>query len=366
MLVVPLVFCSIVMGVISVSNSHKLVSICGSTIGLYIFTYAIALFISASLSILIGPGNGVNISDIAQTSNEHLNQTVTQLILNIIPENPFYTLSDDNNMLGIIIIALFVGIILIKLEDKIQILNTIFEELNKVMIEMTRIILKFAPVGVFCMMASTFGSLEFGSLIPLTNFIICILIALAVQFFVVYPILLFVFTGLNPVKFIRKFKSVIVFAFATLSSNATIPMNMNKLSTMGVSKEISSFTIPLGATINKDGTTIIQCIAVFFIAQIYGIDLGTSTLLTMSFIIILSASNSLSVPFSGSIALTWVFSTIGLPVETIGILLCADNLLDTFKTSVNVTGDAICTTIVAFRQKAFDMDVFDGKKEHEK
>ena len=362
MIVVPLVFVSIVVGVVSISNSRKLVAICGSTVGLYLFTTLIGIIIAVGISLLIGPGQGVNISNVAQTSNMTVNQTVQEAILSIIPENPLDVFTDDN-MLEVVILSIFVGYILTKLGDKIQIVNTIFEEMHKIMFEMTGIVMKFAPIGVFCLMASTFGTMEFESLIPLSKFIGCVLIGLAIHIFVIYPTLLVIFTGLSPLKFFRKFESVMFFAFSTLSTSAAIPANMNKLKEMGVSKDIYSVTVPLGSSINKDGTAIMQCVAVFFVAQAYGIDLGTSAILTVIIAVLTSSLNIQSVPFSGFITLPVVLSVVGLPVEGIGILLCTNHLLDTFRTTVNITGDAICTIIVASWQNYMDKNKFNSKIE---
>ena len=160
--------------------------------------------------------------------------------------------------------------------------------------------------------------------------------------------------------------SVMFFAFSTLSSNATIPLNMNKLEDMGVSREVSSFTVPLGATINKDGTIIMQSVAVMFAAQYIGMDLGTSAILTVIFTMIIATTSTPSVPLSGLATLTLVFTSVGLPVEIIGVLVSVDHLLDTFRTAVNITGDAVCTIIVAFKHKSFDVDVFNNKKEPDK
>ena len=152
--------------------------------------------------------------------------------------------------------------------------------------------------------------------------------------------------------------SVMFFAFSTLSSNATIPLNMNKLEDIGVSRLVSSFTVPLGATINKNGTIIMQSVAVIFAAQCCGMDLGTSALITIIFTLIIASTSTPSVPFSGLATLTLVFTSVGLPVEIIGLLVGIDHILDSFRTAVNVAGDAICTIIVAFKNKSFDMDVF--------
>ena len=365
MLVVPLVFCSIVVGVSSISDIRKIGTIGGRTILIYILTTAVAVTIALSIGILLKPGLGLNMAAAAQTSNVTINQTMTDTILNIIPENPLNALA-NGDMLPVIIFGVIIGFILAKLREETDVVNRFFEQSNKIMMAMTGIVMKFAPIGVFCLMAKTFGSLGFDGILPLAKYVVCVLIGLGIQAFVVYPSLLVVFTRLNPVTFFRKFMSVMFFAFSSSTSNATIPLNMNKLEDMGVSRDVSSFTIPLGATINMDGTAIMQGVAVMFAAQAYGIDLGTSALLTVIFTAVMASIGTAGVPSVGLVTLTMVFNSVGLPVQAIGVIFGIDHVLDMFRTAVNVTGDAICTMIVAFKNKSFDVDVFKGKKEPEK
>ena len=365
MLVVPLVFCSIVVGVASISDIRKIGSIGGMTIIIYLITTALAVTIALSIGILIKPGLGLDMAAAAQTANVTLNQTMTDTILNIIPENPLNALA-NGDMLPVIIFGVLIGFILAKLREETQVVNKFFEESNKIMMSMTGIVMKFAPIGVFCLMAKTFGSLGFEGIMPLAKYVGCVLIGLAIQAFVVYPALLVVFTRLNPVRFFRKFMSVMFFAFSSSTSNATIPLNMNKLEDMGVSRDVSSFTIPLGATINMDGTAIMQGVAVMFAAQAYGIDLGFSALLTVIFTAVMASIGTAGVPSVGLVTLTMVFNSVGLPVQAIGVIFGIDHILDMFRTAVNVTGDAICTVIVSFKNKSFDKDVFNDKKEPEK
>jgi Na+/H+-dicarboxylate symporter len=222
--------------------------------------------------------------------------------------------------------------------------------------------MKFAPIGVFCLMAKTFGGLGFDGMLALGKYVVCVLIGLAIQGFVVYPSLLAIFTRLNPIKFFKRFFSVMFFAFSSSTSNATIPLNMEKLHEMGVSRDVSSFTIPLGATINMDGTAIMQGVAVMFAAQAYGIDLGTSALLTVIFTAVMASVGTAGVPSVGLVTLTMVFNSVGLPVQAIGVIFGIDHILDMFRTAINVTGDAICTIIVSFRNKAIDLDIYKGDK----
>lgn len=365
MLVVPLVFFAIVVGIASISDMRKIAMIGGRSLLLFIITSVIGILLAFLVSMVFKPGIGINMATTSQTSATTLNQTMTDLILNIIPENPLNALA-NSEILSIIIFAVIVGYILAKLKEKTPTVNKFFEESNKIMISMTGIVIKISPIGVFCLMAQTFGTLGIESILPLAKFMGCVLVCLAIQAFVVYPIMLVIFAKMNPLRFYRKFMSVIFFAFSSLSSNATIPLNKNKLEDIGVSSDITSFTVPLGATINKNGTAIMQGVAVMFAAQVFGMNLSISAILTVIFMIIIASTSTPSVPFSGFATLSLVFGPIGLPIEFIGLLLSTDHFLDMFRTAVNITGDAICTILVAVREKSFDRDMFDNKKESAK
>ncbi|WP_407462348.1 dicarboxylate/amino acid:cation symporter, partial [Methanobrevibacter sp.] len=305
-----------------------------------------------------------NMAGLADPSNVTTNVTITNTILSMVPENPLNSLA-NGDMLPVIIFGVIIGIILAKLKDETETINKIFSEGNTIMMEMTGIVMKFAPIGVFCLMAKTFATLGFDGLIPLSKYIACTLLALAVQAFIVYPTLLVILTRLNPIKFFRRFFSVMLFAFSSSSSNATIPLNLEKLSELGVSRDVSSFTIPLGATINMDGTAIMQGVAVMFASQAYGMDLGVSALITVIFTAVMASIGTAGVPSVGLITLNMVFASVGLPTDAIGIIMGIDYILDMVRTAVNVTGDAICTIIVAFKNKSIDLDAFNSKKEIE-
>ena len=365
MLVVPLVFCSIIVGVSSISDIRKIGSIGGTTVLLYLLTTAIAVSIALLIAGIIKPGVGLHMASLIEQSNVTVNQTMTDTLLNMIPENPINSLA-SGDMLPVIIFGVLIGIILAKLKNETQTFNKLFSEGNTIMMEMTSIVMKFAPIGVFCLMARTFAGLGVDGLLPLSKYILCVLIGLAIQGFIVYPTLLVIFTRLNPLKFFRKFTSVMFFAFSSSTSNATIPLNLEKLSELGVSREVSSFTIPLGATINMDGTSIMQGCAVMFTAQAFGIDLGLSALITVIFTAVMASIGTAGVPSVGLVTLTMVFNSVGLPIEAIGMIMGIDRILDMIRTAVNVTGDAICTIIVSFKNKSIDLDIYNGKKEYEK
>ena len=239
-----------------------------------------------------------------------------------------------------------------------------FTQFNDLMMEMTSLIMNVAPFGVFCLIAKNFANIGFDAFLPMLKYMLSVFIALGVQCFVVYMLFLKVTTGLSPVKFIKKFAPVMGFAFSTATSNATIPMSIDTLyKKMGVSKKISSFTIPLGATINMDGTSIMQGVAVVFVAQAFGITLTPIDYLTVIATATLASIGTAGVPSVGLITLSMVFTSVGLPVEGIALIMGIDRILDMTRTAVNITGDAICTTIVAYQNKDVDIEVFNEEKE---
>ena len=281
MLVVPLVFCSIVCGSMSIGDTKKLGTVGVRTLVFYLFTTAVAVTVALSVGNLINPGKGLDMSSIQQNAAEVESMkatTLTETLLNIIPDNPLNALA-NGTMLQIIVFALIVGVILAKLGERTETVSNFFSQFNDIMMEMTMMVMGLAPIGVFCLIARTFANIGFSAFIPLAKYMIGVLLALALQCFVVYLGLLKGFTGLNPFKFIKKFFPVMAFAFSTATSNATIPLSIDTLSKkIGVSKKISSFTIPLGATINMDGTAIMQGVAVCFAAQAFGIALTPTDL----------------------------------------------------------------------------------------
>ena len=214
-------------------------------------------------------------------------------------------------------------------------------------------------IGVFCLLARTFANIGFDAFLPMVKYMLGVLLALAVQCLVVYMVLLTVFARINPVKFLKKFVSVMMFAFSTATSNATIPLNIETLEKkMGVDRRISSFTIPLGATINMDGTSIMQGVAVVFTAQLFGVQLGPVEYATVIATATLASIGTAGVPSVGLITLSMVFNSVGLPLEGIALIMGIDRILDMTRTAVNITGDAVCTTIVAKRAGRMDTDVF--------
>lgn len=361
MLVVPLVLCSLVCGSSAIGDTKSLGKVGGKTIVFYLCTTALAVTIAIMVANLIKPGIGLDMSSIVKSDVTTAESTsVSDTILNIIPENPFGSLA-NGTMLQVILFALIIGVLLAKMGERAELITNFFNQCNDLMMEMTNLIMKAAPIGVFCMIAKTFAGLGFDGFVPLLKYMGSVVSGLGIQCFIIYMILLFVFTRLNPLKFLKKFFPVMGFAFSTSTSNATIPMNIDTLEEkIGVSRKVSSFTIPLGATINMDGTSIMQGVAVVFAAQAYGINLGVKGYITVIATATLASIGTAGIPSVGLVTLSMVFTSVGLPVEAIALIMGIDRILDMLRTAVNITGDAVCTTIVAYQNKELDKDVFNN------
>lgn len=360
MLVVPLVFCSLICGATAIGDSKTLGKVGVKIIGFYIFTTMMAVAVALGIGLLIKPGMGLDMSQIqtAEVAASSDSVSFAETLLNIIPKNPIGALA-NGEMLQVIVFALIVGVILAKLQDKTQLVTNFFQQGNDIMMEMTMMVMGLAPIGVFCLIAKTFAGLGFSAMVPMFKYMGAVLLALFIQCCGVYQILLALLTRLNPLRFLKKFAPVMGFAFSTATSNATIPMNIDTLEEkIGVNRRISSFTIPLGATINMDGTSIMQGVAVVFVAQAFGIQLTPADYLTVIATATLASIGTAGVPSVGLVTLAMVFDSVGLPVAGIGLIMGIDRILDMARTAVNITGDAVCTTIVVHQDGALDKSVF--------
>lgn len=366
MLVVPLVFSSLICGSSAVGDTATLGKVGIKTMIFYFCTTALAITMAIVVGNIINPGVGLDISSIEKKEISVGERTgFADTLLNIIPKNPIESLV-NGDMLPIIFFAILVGVIIAKLGDSAKTVSNFFIQANDIMMEMTNMVMLVAPIGVFCLIAKTFSGIGFNAFVPLLKYILGVLIALIIHCFVIYMLLLKIFTGLNPLIFIKKFLPVMGFAFTTAASNATIPFSIETLEEkMGVSGEIASFTVPLGATINMDGTAILQGVAVIFAAQAYGISLGPAEYLTVISTATLASIGTAGVPGVGLITLSMVFSSIGLPVEAIALIMGIDRILDMSRTAVNITGDAVCTTIVASQNGSINHKLFYADEEQE-
>lgn len=364
MLVVPLVFCSIVCGAAAI-DTKTLGSVGVKTLLLYLLTTAVAIALALGVGNLINPGEGVDMSLIAPAEapddtplDEAAETNVVDTLLGIIPKNPVASLA-SGDMLPLIFFALFVGIVLARLGRRVETVHSFFVQFNDIMMEMTSLVMKVAPLGVFCLLARTFATVGFEAFLPMLKYMGGVLLALALQLGVAYMVLLWVFARMSPLMFLRKFFSVAAFGFSTATSNATIPLNIETLEKkMGVDRRISSFTIPLGATINMDGTAIMQGVAVVFTAQLFGVPLGPAEYATVIATATLASIGTAGVPSVGLITLSMVFNAVGLPLEGVALIMGIDRILDMCRTAVNITGDAVVTSIVAAQAGRVDRAVF--------
>ena len=364
MLVVPLVFCSIVCGAASIGDTKTLGTVGVKTLLFYLCTTAVAVSVALTIGNLINPGLGVNMSSILVSDTSSLdkaqsgNTSIADTLLAIIPKNPVQALA-NGDMLAVIFFALFVGIIISLMGRKVEMVHRFFEQFNDIMMKMTSIVMFAAPIGVFCLLARTFANVGFEAFLPMLKYMLGVLLALAVQCLVVYMLMLWLLARVNPITFLKKFFPVMAFAFSTATSNATIPLNMETLEKkMGVDRRISSFTIPLGATINMDGTSIMQGVAVVFTAQLFGVPMGPVEYATVIATATLASIGTAGVPSVGLITLSMVFNSVGLPLEGIALIMGIDRILDMTRTAVNITGDAVCTTVVAKQAGRVNLDVF--------
>lgn len=362
MLVVPLVFCSIVCGAASMSDPKMLGKVGVGTILMYLCTTALAVVVALGLASLLKPGVGLDMASVVsvEPSTTTTDQTMVDVLVNIIPTN-IVAAMNNGAMLQMIFFALILGFILGRLGEKVATVNRFFTQFNAVMMHMIGLILKVAPIGIFCLIARTFANLGLMGILPMAKFVGTVYLGLLVQLLVVYMLLLFLFTRLNPLQFLRKMLPVMLFAFSTSSSNATIPLNMETLEKkVGVDPKVASFTVPLGATINMDGTAIMQGAAVVFIAQAFGVELAPAALATVVMTAVTASIGTAGVPGVGTIMLAMVFESIGLPAEGVAMIMGIDRLLDMGRSAINVTGDAVVTTCMARTSGMLDTEVFNN------
>ena len=358
LVVVPLVFFSLVSGISSLSNMVKLGSIATKTIGLYLMTTGIAV----SLALIFGwifnlSGYEGEVDSFSPTTGD---SSLYGTVMRIFPNNIFGAFV-ENNMLGIVFISILFGIALNLTDELTGGMSKTFEKLNTVFLKIVLLIMSFAPVGVFCLMGSYVMAKGLNVFGDLAQYVALLIFVLAFHLFFTYSLLLKVFAKLNPLIFYRKMKDVALFAFSTSSSAATIPVTLKTVTDeLGVKKDVSAFVVPVGATINMDGTAIMQGLATMFIASTVGVDL---TLVQYGQIVLLAIVTSIgtaAVPSAGTVTLALILGSLGLPLDAIGLILAVDRILDMIRTAVNVCGDAAVSCIVAKSENELDEKIFNG------
>ncbi|MDD8059684.1 MULTISPECIES: dicarboxylate/amino acid:cation symporter [Shewanella] len=361
MLVVPLVFISLVCGTSSLSDPSKLGRLGGKTISFYLFTTAIALTVAILAAVIVHPGNASLAGNALEYSVKDA-PSLSEVLINIVPTNPMQAMS-EGNMLQIILFAVIFGFAISHIGERGTRVASFFNDLNEVIMRVVTLIMQLAPYGVFALMAKlslTLGLETFGSVVKYFFLVVAVLL---IQGLVVYPTLLKLFSGLSPLMFLRKIRDVQLFAFSTASSNATLPVTIETCEhRMGVDNKIASFTLPLGATLNMDGTAIMQGVATVFIAQVFGIELSIMDYATVVVTATLASIGTAGVPGVGLIMLAMVLNQVGLPVEGIALIIGVDRMLDMIRTAVNVTGDAVGTVIIAKSEGEFNQDTFNNSQ----
>jgi Na+/H+-dicarboxylate symporter len=328
------------------------------TLGLYLVTTAIAITLAIAAAVIVEPGAGFGVPMAMPDFEPQAQQTLTQTLIEIFPTNPIKAMA-EGRMLQIIVFAVLFGIALNLSGAAGRRLKEVFEDLNDVILRLVALLMLIAPIGVFCLVARVFADQGLDALAKLASYFVLVLAVLAVHMLLTYPLMLKVFGGLDPLVFFKKLRAPITVAFSTSSSAATLPVTLrNTEERLGVDNSIASFTIPLGATVNMDGTAIMQGVATVFIAQVYAIDIGLSGYLSVVLTATLASIGTAGVPGVGLVMLAMVLRQVNLPVEAIGLIIGIDRILDMARTAVNITGDAAVSCIVAKHEGQLDMEIF--------
>ena len=361
LLVVPLVFFSLVCGASNLSDGSSMGRIGLKTLALYMFTTAIAITLALTVATTVNPGLGIDLL----TSTEFVAKeapSLKQVLINIFPTNPLKSMV-DGNMLQVIVFAILVGVAISRCGDIGLRVRASLQDWNEVIMRLILMMMSVAPIGVFCLMVTLFATMGLSAIADLIKYFLTVILVLFLHFSLTYSVLVRLLAGLNPITFYRRFSPVMAYAFSTSSSNATLPITLEAVQhRIGVKNEVASFTVPLGATINMDGTAIMQGVATVFIAQAYNIDISLTGYLMVILTATLASIGTAGVPGVGLITLALVLQQVGLPVEGIALIIGVDRLLDMIRTAINVTGDAAVSTIVGRTEGKFDEAIFSGQR----
>ena len=357
MIVLPLIFVSIISGIISINNVNTLGRLGIKTLALYIFTtmaaITLALFVSSFVNYNVG-----TISSNIVPQNQPAIEPASNIILNIFPSNFFLALV-DGNVIQVLSFAVFIGVSASYIKSEIPEFVNLIENLNRIFNKMVMIIISFTPIAVFALLAKTFSTEGLDVFIPLIKYFLVVVLVLLLHFAFTYSLILKFFSNLDVNKFYSKLKELIIFTFSTSSSNASIPFTLNIVTNKyGVNKSFASFSIPLGATINMDGTAIMQGCATYFLAAFYGIDLAFNDFIVIIMTATVASIGTAGIPSAGIIMLSLILTELGIPLEGITLLLGVDRLLDMMRTSVNVSGDTCISCVVAKSEKLIDIEKY--------
>lgn len=347
MLVVPVVFFSIILGTVGIGDPKKLGKIGVKAIAYFLTTTAIAIIIGITLALIIKPGAGGGFEDVKAEYEPKEAPPIVDTLLGIIPTNPIEAMA-SGEMLQVIFFAIFVGMGLIILGDKVKLITEFVKQADKLMMLLINIVMRFAPFGAFGLIASAIGGQGLNAIKSMGLYMIVIILSLFLHSAITYGGSIALLAKKNPIWFFKGFSPAMLVAFSTASSTSTLPASMKAAQeNLKVPEEISGFVQSLGATINMDGTAIMQGVATVFIAQAFGVPLGINELVVVVLTAVLASIGTASVPGAGLIMLAMVLESVGLPVEGIALILGVDRILDMLRTAVNITGDAACAVIIS-------------------
>ncbi|WP_031492650.1 dicarboxylate/amino acid:cation symporter [Succinivibrio dextrinosolvens] len=357
MVVVPLVFVTIISGVAGIADISKLGRVAVKTLLVYALTTGVAVIFGLIIAQVVHPGTGLDFSTEGLSVNEVKAPALKDTLLNIVPMNPFDALS-KGSMLQIIFFAVFFGFILASMGEKGKSLQGFFEGVGEVMIKMTNAVMHYAPIGVFALIAFTVSKHGLAVLLPLLKLVLCSFIATALFFVVVYIPVVRVYVGIPLKRFFKDIAEPWIIGFTTCSSAAALASNLVATRKLGATKAIASFSIPLGNTINMNGTSIYMGVCAVFAAEIYGIDLTMFDQVTIVLMGIVAAIGTAGVPSAGLIMMSVVFTQVGIPLEAVALIASIDRLLDMIRTSANVIGDAFTAICVTKMEGELDSEEF--------
>lgn len=361
MIVVPLVFFSILYGVTSISDASTFGRVGSKALITYTITTVFAVCIGLSFANYFEPGLGLNI-DIEHSSNASNSKSLGEILMQIIPTNPVQAMAEGNTI-QVVVFAFFTGFSLILIGDKGREAREVIVSITHVVFKMIELVIKLTPYGVFCIMAWVVGQFGFNVLISLSKFVMTVVLALGLQY-VLFGFMLFFMARLNPFPFYRKMTDTQALAFATVSSKATLPTAMKELQLkLGVSKQSSTFILPLGASMNMDGVAIYLGICTVFFAQLFGIELTLSQYLVVILTSTIGSIGAAGFPGGSMVMMGMVLSSVGIPLEGISIILGVDRILEMLRTLINITGDCTVTVIVDAWEKHLNREVYYSKLE---
>ncbi len=363
MIVLPLIFVSIISGIVSVSDISTLGRIGIKTFALYVLTTIFAISLALFLSSFIDYEMSLNNNVIVEAAN--LNQPDTNIILSFFPENFFAALA-SGNIIQVLVFAIFIGVASAMIKTEVTQFINLIENLNRIFNKIVLIIIKMTPLAVFCLLTKTFALQGIDVFLPLLKYFFVVASVLVIHFIFTYSLILRIFSNLKIKTYYSKLKSLFLFTFSTSSSNASIPFTLDTVTNKyGVNKSVASFSIPLGATINMDGTAIMQGCATFFLASYYGINLELNDYLIIIFTATIASIGTAGIPSAGIFMLSLILTEVGIPLEGITLLLGVDRLLDMLRTSINVSGDTCITCVVAQSENLIDHDTYNSQKINE-